>query len=95
MILETFAIYDVAIKAFVQPFYMNSTSEAVRALQNEACNADSTIAKNPNDFTLYRLGTWDNISGMFSQNENERIGTVAELTATLEKMENSLKAVGE
>jgi hypothetical protein len=77
---EVFAVMDVAIKAYMQPFKMQSTNEALRALRNEACDADSMIAKNPNDFVLYRLGTWDNLSGMYTQDEPTRLGSVQELT---------------
>lgn len=80
MILEVFSMYDVAVKAYTQPFYMHSTDEAIRAVRNEACNGDSQMAKNPTDFVLYRLGTYDNLSGMFTQDENVRIGAIAELT---------------
>ena len=63
MELKVFSIHDKATQAFNQPFFMLTNSEAIRAFQNMARDPDSQISKNPLDFHLYRLGTYDNTTG--------------------------------
>lgn len=78
MILEVFSLYDNAIQAYTQPFYLHSTNEAIRSILNEA-KPDSKLGMNPQDFILFRLGEYDNIAGRFKQDENVRIGSISEL----------------
>jgi len=76
MELKVFSIYDKATEAFNSPFFMLTKSEALRAFQNMARDEDTQISKNPLDFNLYMLGTFDNISGGFTCNL-EDLGSAA------------------
>lgn len=65
MELKVFAIRDKATEAYANPFYMTTIPEAIRAFKNVAMEPESNICKHPQDYELYQLGTFDNISGMF------------------------------
>lgn len=65
MKLLTFAIYDNAKKLYAQPFYMVTTSTAIRAFQTLCQDPTSEVAKYPADFHLFHLGQYDDSSGQF------------------------------
>lgn len=79
MELKVFSIYDNAVKAYNQPFFMLTQAEAVRAFSNLLKDINSSIAQNPQDYVLYKLGTYDNQTGMFTQDKSHtRIGSANE-----------------
>ena len=65
-----FSIYDSAVKAYNQPFFMLTAAEAIRAFTNMAQDPQTQIYKNPTDFHLYFLGTYDNSTGYVNQDEH-------------------------
>lgn len=68
MILKMYCIYDGAAKAFNTPFYRKMEAEALRAFRN-TINAETVIAENPHDFSLFYLGTYDDDTGLVDQSE--------------------------
>jgi len=67
MILKVFCIYDSAIEAYNQPFFMLTQKEAIRAFTNLANDPESKIHQNPTDYHLYFIGAWDNATGYLTQ----------------------------
>jgi len=65
MKLQCFSIKDVAVGAFSQPFYARSRAEAVRMLQDTMATREHQFSKHPQDFGLYRVGEWDDQTGVF------------------------------
>ena len=57
------SVLDVKAKAFLQPFFVPNVSMAVRSFGDAVLNPDSGIAKHPEDYNLYKLGTFDDNSG--------------------------------
>lgn len=84
MILKIFAIYDNAIKAYANPFYMHTTEEAIRTVKREALSNDSKLAAYPTDFTLFELGTYSTETGFITMDELTRLGNMQELTRDIE-----------
>lgn len=76
MQMKMFSIRDRAVEAFNTPFFMLTKAEAIRALTNLATDQDSKIARNPQDYELYYLGIWDNVSGDLEA-ANENLGCAA------------------
>ena len=70
MILKVFSIYDSCVEAYNQPFFMLTKAEAIRAFTNMAADPTTNISKNPSDFHLYFLGTYDNSTGYVNQDEH-------------------------
>lgn len=66
MTLKIFAVYDSKVEAYLQPFFMRSRGEALRAF-GEACNDPQTgFYKHPADYTLFELGSFDEEKGQIT-----------------------------
>lgn len=64
--MRMFAIHDVKAEVFNTPFFMRTVPEAIRGFMNEAASPDSAIGKWPDDFVLYELGEFDQVTGAVS-----------------------------
>lgn len=62
---QVFTIFDKAVKAFNIPFFAVSEMEAVRNFKMLAQDPTTTIYKNPEDFILFEVDTFDTQSGEF------------------------------
>lgn len=63
MIMQMFSIFDVKAKAYTQPFFMPQKGQALRDFDGVVNNEQTPVNKYPEDFSLYKLGEFDNISG--------------------------------
>lgn len=78
MQLHVFSVYDKAVGAFLTPFFSRSKGEALRSF-TEACNDEKMqFSKNALDYTLCYLGIYDDVAGLFTTNEPERMLGAAE-----------------
>lgn len=66
MLKLIYTILDTKAAAYLPPFYMRSNGEALRAFSDEISNGDSQIAKHPEDFILFQIGTFDEQTGELS-----------------------------
>lgn len=62
-ILHIFSLYDSKAGAFLRPFFAQNTQVAERALSDAVNNPQETVARHPEDFCLFKLGTFDEESG--------------------------------
>lgn len=69
MKLEIVAVKDRALDAFGRPFYVQTIGQAIRSFQDEVNNKESEIHKHPEDYDLYHLGTWNDDTGQFTNNQ--------------------------
>lgn len=53
------SIRDSALDAYGVPMFMVSRGQAIRAFTDECNRAESAIAKHPECYELFYLGTWD------------------------------------
>jgi len=67
MELKMFSIYDEATQNFNTPFFMLTKTEAIRAFKKLVNEEGTNICEFPNDFRLYLIGKWDNISGDYTK----------------------------
>lgn len=68
MTVQVFTVYDSKVGAYLAPFYMRSTGEAVRAFADSCDDPKHMFAMHPADYTLFRLGSFDEPSGSFELN---------------------------
>lgn len=71
---QVFAIYDTAVGAYLQPFFMRSPNEAIRSFRESANMDDHPFNKNPEDYTLFHLGEYDEETGKFQNQEARSYG---------------------
>lgn len=86
-LLQVFSVHDEAVDAFMQPIFLRSQGEAVRALRltiNDR-RAEHVFAQSPKDYALYYLGVFDESSGKFTQKDVPEL--VVRLSALVEKGE--------
>lgn len=66
MILQVFSVYDSKARAFFPPFYLGTLEMAARAFADCAEKPDHAFARNPEDYTLYHLGAFDDDVARFA-----------------------------
>ncbi len=82
MKVNIYSIFDTASGLHRYPMFVNSDGEAIRSFKDASANAESDIGKHPEDYTLYRLGSF-----------NDRTGTI--LGETPEMLKTALACVAE
>lgn len=59
-------IHDSKAEAYLNPFTMRSEAEAIRAFGDAVEKGGTPIADHPEDYHLYRVGSFDQISGVIT-----------------------------
>lgn len=72
MKLEVYTVRDDKAEAYLQPFYMQNESLAIRAMTDCITDANHQFAKHINDYSLYHLGTYSDSSGKFELNDSPK-----------------------
>lgn len=65
MIYEVFSVHDEKADAFLPPFILPNIAMAKRAFGNCVNSQNHQFAENPADFTLFRLGQFNDESAEF------------------------------
>lgn len=65
MQLQVFSLFDSKAKAYTQPYFMPQKGQALRSLDGIVNNPQTEVYKYPDDFKLYKLADYDNLSGKF------------------------------
>lgn len=82
MILKVFSVFDGAVGAYMAPFFMHSRGQAIRSFSDTADDANSTIGKHPQDYTLFELGEFDDSCARFDMHATPHsLGVASELLA--------------
>lgn len=63
MELKMYSVRDAKGETYSPPFLAKTPGEAERMFNNEVHNEKSQISKYPEDFDLYQLGTYDDVTG--------------------------------
>lgn len=63
MIFNVYAIFDSKGKFYGNPFYRGHNGEALRQFSDMVQDSGSIYSKHPEDYSLYRLGTFDTNEG--------------------------------
>lgn len=63
MVVGVYAVFDEKAGAFLAPFTYATDGMASRSFVNEVKRPDSLIGSSPEDFSLIKLGTFDDQTG--------------------------------
>ncbi len=85
MKLNVYSIYDQASGLYCRPFFTQSDGEAIRSFQDISTDAEHPIGKHPEDYTLFRLGIFDDQDGTLYDENNSSLATALELIASTRK----------
>jgi hypothetical protein len=64
MIKQMFTVYDEKSEAYLQPFFLDTTGQALRAISDCLIDDNHQFARHPADYTLFQLGTYDDSTGV-------------------------------
>ena len=68
MILCKYTIYDSALEAYHQDYSLENDAIALRQFADMA-NEETQITKNPEDYSLWRIGTFETTTGELQPEE--------------------------
>lgn len=65
MINKMFVVFDCKAEAYLQPFFMQASGQAIRAWIDLVNDKTTQFSKHPEDYTLFELGTYDDSCAKF------------------------------
>ena len=65
MILNAYTLHDAKALVYNQPFFAANHPVAIRMVSDIASDTNTSIGRHPRDYTLYRIGTYDDQTGFF------------------------------
>ncbi len=80
MKLNAYTIYDVASGIYMRPFFSQADGQATRSFKDISTDADHEIGKHPEDYTLYRIGSFNDTTGKMEGETLEKLATGLEMT---------------
>jgi len=76
---QIFAIYDSKAGAYLPPWTIHKEEMAIRLFADMIHDPNHQFAKNPADYTLFKIGTYDDNSAMIvNEKENTSLGNGVE-----------------
>jgi hypothetical protein len=82
MRLNVYTIFDVASGAYMRPFFLQSDGQAMRAFTDIATDAEHDVGAHPEDYSLFRIGTYDDNRGQLVPEDPECLATALEVVAS-------------
>lgn len=76
--MNIYAVYDNKAKAWLDPFVSINNAVAQRHFANGANQEGTQLNKNPEDYTLYHVGTWNDDTGECEKVDKENLGMAAD-----------------
>lgn len=64
MKLQIFTIFDKKALVHLSPFYLHTKGEALRTLDDLVNDVQSRVNKHPSDYQLFKIGEWDDLTGV-------------------------------
>jgi len=102
MKLNIYAIFDTAAGLYGRPIHAQADAEAIRAFKDIAVNADHDVGKHPEDYSIHRLGIYDDNNGNLTDENNECLMTGLEAVAAsrtidtkqIDALDESITSIG-
>jgi len=68
MLMKICTVYDSKAESFMTPMFFKHRGDALRSFGEAVTDKSTTIGKYPADFTLFDLGTYDELTAKFVLN---------------------------
>ena len=83
MIMEIFTVFDLAAARYLEPFFAPTVEVALRRFRQTVNQPrdDNPIALYPEDYTLYRIGAFNDTTGKMEGEELEKLATALEMVS--------------
>ena len=69
MIHKIYSIYDSKSEAYSLPFYYQHEGQATRTFSDWVNDPQTPYGKHPEDYTMFAMGTYDEITGSVTQDK--------------------------
>lgn len=94
---KLFSVYDVKAQFYGNPFLFTHKGEAIRAFMTAANDPQTNINRYPEDYQLFYLGEFDDVTGKFlGSSHPEHLNNASEFTIKIKTQnENGAKNVKE
>lgn len=83
MELKIFSVYDRKAGTYGQPFALQSRGVALRTFQSWVQDPNSFFAKFPDDFELYEIGVFHQVSGEIVPFKPDFVGRASDIKIAL------------
>ncbi len=78
---QIYSIFDVASGVYQRPTFARADGEIMREFKNLVVAKDHPCGQHPEDYSLFRLGIFDDATGKITNEENECLATGLEAVA--------------
>jgi hypothetical protein len=68
-----FTVYDSKSEAYLQPFFLQTKGQAVRAFTDSVNDPQHQFCRHPEDYTLFELGEYDDFKGSFKIHKTPQV----------------------
>lgn len=78
---SVFVIKDTKGNYYMDPQIYRNKADAIRACENAVNGSDSRnmLAHNPEDFSLFKVGEWDELTGNITTKDKEHVTDLVDL----------------
>lgn len=73
MLFKMFTVYDSAAGAYVAPFFLAATGQALRQFTDAVNDPASSLCQHPEDYTLYEIGTYEDTHATVTMHETSKM----------------------
>lgn len=89
--MKIFSVYDKKAVAYLQPFMLETEGLAIRLFADKTLEAGTPFNKHPEDYTLFRIGTFDEFDGKVTGEEPTPIGNALQYVAQADSLRIAAK----
>lgn len=79
MMLNMYSIFDQKVEAYAAPFFLATDAVAIRSVGDAMSDPASALGKHPDDYALFRIGVFDDATGLILQEGPEKVVELAAL----------------
>ncbi len=84
---QIYSVYDTASGVYQRPNFARADGEIMREFQNLCVDKTHPVGQHPEDYSLFRLGIFDDQNGKIVNEENECLATGLEMVSLAGKIE--------
>ncbi len=81
MLMQIYSIYDTAVGAYMRPFFSQADGDATRMFSDLCMDAEHPVGRHPEDYSLFRLGGFNDQDGKVIGDGPECLSTALEMIA--------------
>ncbi len=81
MLVHVYSFFDTAAAAYMRPFVAGQDGEATRVFSDLVSNREHPIGQHPEDYSIFRIGSFNDQNGALTVEPPECLCTGLELRA--------------